>query len=206
MKLHLTLHEGRLGPARYQVVRPARPVERAVVCDDAWYLNAFVDAEAARTLAGLWTLAATSPRSLVHLPLRVPGPAAGPRRLDLVLLHRSLQFAPSGWKELRGRLDRGRPRTVTLPAPPPQPRTDRPPVRRRAHHRAVLHQHIHAETLFLTGSTELFREGAEVFRDVAEHGPAHTRTPARHGHYCASIRGAARTRDVHVEYSTDWAA
>ncbi|MET8081889.1 hypothetical protein [Streptomyces sp. NPDC005303] len=44
-------------------------------------------------------------------------PEDGKHQLDLVLLHLSLQFVPSQWKEVRGRLGPGRPQTVTLPGP-----------------------------------------------------------------------------------------
>ncbi|MFJ9041101.1 hypothetical protein ACIRF8_31595 [Streptomyces sp. NPDC102406] len=72
-------------------------------------MDAYFDQNAARRIGALWTLAASSPRSLIHLPMRgnpVPSrelPEDGARQLDLVLLHHSLQFAPSRWKEVPGR-------------------------------------------------------------------------------------------------------
>ncbi|MEU9299607.1 hypothetical protein [Streptomyces sp. NPDC048269] len=204
MKLPLTIHQARLGAAEFKVIRPARPPERAVLFDDAWYLNAYVDQESARLMAGLWTLAASSPRSLIHLPLRGSRPGTESRGLDLVLLHHSLQFAPSRWKEVRGRLGPGRPHSVALPVADPD-------IDHAALHHAenldVFRQHLHAETLFVTGSAKVFRATAGVFRQVAEEGPGHVRDGSRHGHYCVQVRcGDARARDIHVEYTDEWAA
>lgn len=200
-KLQLTAHHARVGTGTVQVLRPARPVAGAELFDDVWYLNAYVDQDAATLMAGLWTLAATSPRSLVHLPLRGgPAPAEGSRRLDLVLLHHSLQLAPSRWKELRGRLGPGRPRTVDVLLPEPDPALDT--AAHRAENLDRFHQDIHAETLFMTGSATVFRQAADVFRQVARNGPRHG--PAvpgrRHSHYCESVRCGPRQRDLHVEY------
>lgn len=205
MKLSLLVHQARLGPQEFKVIRPARSPERAVLVEDTWYLNAYADQDGARLMAGLWTLAASSPRSLIHLPLRrARGVAAGPRELDLVLLHHSLHFAPSRWKELRGRLGPGRPRSVTLPAPDPESGHEAP---HHAGNRDLFHQHVHAETLFLTGSAKVFRQTAGLFRDVAEHGPGHVRDGSRHGHYCARLRsGDVRAREIHIEYSDEWEA
>ncbi|MER7338260.1 hypothetical protein ABT403_10405 [Streptomyces sp. NPDC000075] len=202
MKLHLTVHEARRGTETFRVVRPARPPEHAALFDDAWWLNAHVDRDAALLIAGLWTLAAGSPRSLVHLPLRSPAPPAGSGRLDLVLLHHSLQLAPSRWKEVRGRLSPGRPRTVEVSLTEPAEEEYASP--HHADNRDHFHQSVHAETLFMTGSATTFRLGAAAFLDVALNGPAHTDPhPDRaygHSHYCASVRCDARWRDIHVAY------
>ncbi|KOU13147.1 hypothetical protein ADK52_38930 [Streptomyces sp. WM6372] len=208
MRLHTTLHTARLGAVEFKVIRPARPPAHAVLVDDPWYLNGWFDREAAHVTAGLWALAATSPRSLVHLPIRAnakdgPGRATGVQRpLDLVLLHHSLQFAPSRWKELRGRLGRGRPRTVDLPVPAP----DAEPVVSDRHHRENrdrFHQEIHSETLFMTGSTRTFREAAAEFATLAREGPGRA---YNHGgrHYCRSVNCDPTDRDLHVEYREEW--
>lgn len=115
MKLPITIHRARLGSAEFKVIRPARPLTHAALIDHDRHLNAYLDQDAAQQIGGLRELAASSPRALVHLPMRSNPtpfrnlPEAGTRQLDLVLLHHSLQFAPSRWKELRGRLgpDRG---------------------------------------------------------------------------------------------------
>ncbi|MFF4431160.1 hypothetical protein ACFYZ4_18550 [Streptomyces sp. NPDC001513] len=205
VQIPVTVHQARLGPQEFQVVRPALPPRRALLLDEGPYLNAYVDQEAARLLAGLWSLAATSPRSLIHVPLRPAGagsPEPGSRPLDLVLLHHSLQFAPSRWKELRGRLGPGRRRSVSAPASEPEIDYE---ALRHAENRDRFHQHLHAETLFMTGSAKVFRETAGHFREVARHGPAHVRDATRHGHYCARLHcGDTRTREIHIEYDDSW--
>lgn len=202
VKLHLTVHEARRGTEAFRVVRPARPPEHAALFDDAWWLNAEVDRDAALLIAGLWTLAAGSPRTLVHLPLRGPTPPAGSRRLDLVLLHHSLQLAPSRWKELRGRLTPGRPRTVEVTLT--EPAEEEYATLHHADDRDHFHQSVHAETLFMTGSARPFRLGAAAFLDVALRGPAYVDPyPDRSyncRHYCATVRCDARWRDIHVQY------
>ncbi|MFI1282404.1 hypothetical protein ACH4U5_16905 [Streptomyces sp. NPDC020858] len=207
MEFPVTVHRARLGPQEFKVVRPARPPEHAVLLDDGWFLNAYVDEAAARLMAGLWRLAATSPRSLIHLPLRRgagTGAAAGTseagaRPLDLVLLHHSLQFAPSRWKELRGRLGPGLRRSVTVPASDPE--TGHAALH-HAENRDLFHQRLHAETLFVTGSAKVFRETAGAFREVADHGPRHARDGSPGGHYCARLgSGDDGARDIHIEYS-----
>ncbi len=199
MEFPVTIHRARLGPQEFRVIRPAHPPEHAVLLDDGWHLNAYVDEAAARLMAGLWKLAAASPRSLIHLPLRGVGtPEAGARPLDLVLLHHALQFAPSRWKELRGRLGPGSRRSVTVPASEPETGQAAP---HHAENRDLFHQHLHAETLFMTGSAKVFRQTAGVFREVADHGPRHVRDGSPHGHYCARLRsGDDSAREIHIEY------
>jgi hypothetical protein len=211
MKLHTTIHTARLGATEFKVIRPARTPVRALLVDDPWYVNGWFDQEAAHFTAGLWALAATSPRSLVHLPIRAnaasagePRDTGGRRPLDLVLLHHSLQFAPSRWKELRGRLGPGRPRTVNLAAPDPdaQPHA---PDRYHRENRDRFRQDIHSETLFMTGSTRTFREAAGQFADLARNGPAQV---FNHGgrHYCRSVDCDPADRDLHIEYREEWPA
>ncbi|WP_367137624.1 MULTISPECIES: hypothetical protein [Streptomyces] len=186
MKLSVLTHQVRLGADEFRVVRPARPLPRAVLLDRDRYLHVSVDRDAALSIAGLWMLAARSPRSLIHLPVRVnPLPAGdvpdgASRQLDLVLLHHSLQFAPSRWKQVRSRLGPGRPQTVSLPE---SERDQSARIDYEARHyrenRDLFHQHLHAETLFMTGSAKVFRETARHFLDVAGTGPG--RTPAHPG-------------------------
>ncbi|MFD7259241.1 hypothetical protein [Streptomyces sp. NPDC059874] len=199
MHFPVTVHRTRLGPQEYTVIRPARPPERARLVDDDRFLNAYVDQGAARLMGGLWSLAASSPRTLIHVPLRHGGasPEPGARRLDLVLLHHSLQFAPSRWKELRGRLGAGRRRSVTVSTA--QPEIDHAALH-HAENRDLFHQHVHAETLFVTGSAKAFRETAGLFHDVAANGPGPG--PAGDRHYCAQLRhGDDSARVIHIEYS-----
>ncbi|MFD4918479.1 hypothetical protein ACFWNR_35410 [Streptomyces virginiae] len=217
MKLSVTIHRARLGPVEFKVIRPARPPVRAVLVDRDRYVNAFLDQDAARLIGGLWTVAASSPRSLVHVPMRgnhAPAhgwPEAGTRQLDLVLLHHSLQFAPARWKELRARLGPGRPRTVTVPVPARSPAGGSPAVHETRHHREnrdLFHQHLHAETLFMTGSAKVFRATADHFLDVARHGPGHAAAHPRNPHFCTRFHADAKilgdAREIHVEYCEQW--
>ncbi|WP_431676987.1 hypothetical protein [Kitasatospora sp. KL5] len=217
MKLPVQVHRARLGAEEYRVIRPRHAVERAVLLDQDHFLNGWFDRGAARTVGGLWLLAARSPRSLVHLPIRRNRPpaafarAAGEdERLDLVLLHHSLQFPPARWKELRARLGAGVPQTADLP----EARRTADGVDYQARHhqeyRDRFHQYVVAGTLFMTGSARAFRETADRFLDVARHGPAHIRAHPASPHYCAEIHHlegilAPHGRGLHLEYCEDWA-
>jgi hypothetical protein len=215
VKLPVTVHEARLGAREFRVVRPARPLARAALVDRDRHVDAYLDEDAARSVAALWLLAARSPRSLLHLPLRAdrspvpeaPGPCAG--RLDLVLLHHSLQFAPSRWKQLRGRLGRGRPASVAVPG------TERARAAGAGHgarhhreNRDLLHQHVHAETLFVTGSAKVFRDTAERFLEVAREGPGHAPAHRRCPHFCTRLYMnagiLANGREIHIQYRDRW--
>ncbi|MCM2393460.1 hypothetical protein [Streptomyces albipurpureus] len=214
MKLPITLHQARLGSTEFTVIRPALPLAHAVLIDHDRYLGAYLDQDAAQSIGDLWKLAASSPRSLIHLPIRgnqLPSDEPrqeGPRQLDLVLLHHSLQFRPSRWKEIRGRLGPGRPRTMTLPTSVPHGEADA--GHRARHHRAnrdLFHQHLHAETLLMTGSARVFRETAHHFLDVAQNGPHHSSTHPNH-HYCSELHSRdgvlGHAREIHIEYRDQW--
>ncbi|MGW1727896.1 hypothetical protein ACWCQK_33910 [Streptomyces sp. NPDC002306] len=215
MKLHLTIHQARLGAREFNVIRPARPLAHAVLVDHDRHLDAYADQDEARRIGGLWTLAASSPRSLIHLPLRANRPPShelphdGTRRLDLVLSHHSLQFAPARWKELRGRLGPGRPRSVTLPDPG---HTDTaaidPGTRHHRENRDLFHQHLHAETLFMTGSEKVFRDTARHFLDVARNGPGYVPLHPNYPRYCTELHSGdgilGNAREIHIEYCDQW--
>lgn len=70
MKLPITIHQARLGSTEFKVIRPARPLVRAVLIDHNRHLDTYLDQDAAQRIGALWKLAASSPRSLVHLPMR----------------------------------------------------------------------------------------------------------------------------------------
>ncbi|MGW4645456.1 hypothetical protein [Kitasatospora sp. NPDC004289] len=217
MKLPIVVHRARSGADEFRVIRPALPLTRAVLVDHDRYLNAYLDQDAARSIAGLWMLAARSPRSLIHLPLRANHPPAREvpedvgRRLDLVLLHHSLQFAPSRWKELRGRLGPGRPQTASLPE---EEHDDGAAIDYAARHhrenRDLFHQHLHAETLFMTGSAKVFRETARLFLEVARDGPGFTPVHPGHPHFCTELHSndgvLGDAREIHIEYCDRWSS
>ncbi|MFJ3861719.1 hypothetical protein ACIPRL_36545 [Streptomyces sp. NPDC090085] len=215
MKLPVVVHQARLGAHEFRVIRPAQPLRHAVLIDHDRHLDVFLDQDAARRIAGLWMLAARSPRSLIHLPMRsnrlpdrdVPDDVGF--QLDLVLLHHSLQFAPSSWKQVRSRLGAGRPQTVNLP--------DTDPVANAAvdwaarHYREnhdLFHQHLHAETLFMTGSAKVFRETARHFLDVARNGPSHVPVHPSYPYFCTELHSndgiLGDAREIHIEYCDQW--
>ncbi|KQX13375.1 hypothetical protein ASC82_12455 [Streptomyces sp. Root431] len=215
MKLPVVVHRARWGADEFRVIRPAQPLTRAVLIDHDRYLNAHLDQEAARSIAVLWMLAARSPRSLIHVPMRANHPPARDMSdhagalLDLVLLHHSLQFAPSRWKELRGRLGPGRPQTVSLPEAKDDDLAGTDYAGRHyRENRDLFHQHLHADTLFMTGSAKVFRETAQHFLDVAREGPVYTQVHPRYPHYCAELHSTDGTlgnaREMHIEYCDQW--
>ncbi|WP_066375286.1 hypothetical protein [Herbidospora mongoliensis] len=179
----------RLGSDEYRVVRPARAVENALLYEGRYGAHFEIGKRAAVVLAMAWGLAARSPHSLIHLPLRGPTSADDVRPLDLVLLHHRLAFPVSRWKEVRARLGRGAPHRVTLP-----PRA----FRRASHHpqrhrefRDHLRWSVAADTLLLIGSRTAFELEVHRVRALAEDGPAHlAKYPGIH--YCTEI-GMGRT-------------
>ncbi|MFF3846884.1 hypothetical protein [Streptomyces sp. NPDC002328] len=215
MKLPITIHHARLGATEFKVIRPAGPLLHAVLIDHDRHLDAYLDQDAARRVGGLWALAATSPRALIHLPMRGNQPPSRElpedttRRLDLVLLHHSLQFSPARWKDVRSRLGPGRPRTVTLPDS--ELGSDAAVDHEARHYqenRDLFHQHLHAETLFMTGSAKVFRETARHFLDVARNGPGYVPVHPGCPHFCAELHSNAGilgdAREIHIEYCDEW--
>ncbi|MCR6483692.1 hypothetical protein M8542_12780 [Amycolatopsis sp. OK19-0408] len=181
LKWRATVSTARLAGVGYRVLRPGRPIRHAELVEDRFGAELAVDQAAALDLAVAWWLAARSPHSLVHLPLRSTGP------LDLVLLHHSLGFRVSGWKQLRSRLSPPAMTTVTLPPTPFRPVE-------RAEHERFFHRdfrdHLNyafaADTLFVIGSRLAFELAAEEVRALAEDAPAQlARVPG--DHVCAEI-------------------
>ncbi|MCX4425984.1 hypothetical protein [Streptomyces mirabilis] len=216
MRLPIIIHHARLGATEFKVIRPAQPLPHAVLIDHDRHLDAYLDADAARQIGGLWVLAATSPRALIHLPMRGNQPPSrelpedATRQLDLVLLHHSLQFAPARWKEIRGRLGPGRPRTATLPDSGLE--SDAVVDHEARHYqenRDLFHQHLHAETLFMTGSAKLFRETAQHFLDVARKGPGYVPIHPNYPYFCTELHSndgilGDDAREIHIEYCDEW--
>lgn len=179
MKLPVTIHHARLGTDAFRVIRPGRPLTHALLTDRDWHLAAYLGQDAALMIAG--AVAARRPLTTLTDPLTDPSqPPVGLQltwhhqpRLDLVLLHHSLQFAPARWKQVRQRLGPGRPQAATLPE---AEHADEMAIGHAARHyrdnRDKFPQHLHAETLFMTGSAKVFRETADRFLDIARHGPA----------------------------------
>lgn len=230
VQVKIIVQRVRLGAEEFRVIRPAKPLTNGGLYDDGNQYNMYVNRMDGRRIGTLWLLAARSPRSLVYLPMRVGPPAPGinpdwdkeercpDRPLDLVLVHHSLQFPPSRWKQMRERITTGSPthevRTASVPD------TDLPAdeeIDYRAlnyqENRDVLHQRVHAETLFLTGSAAAFREPARHFFAVAKEGPSAAVTSlyisgACNYHVCRLFYwphlDPGGGQDIHVEYCPPW--
>ncbi|MFG1779673.1 hypothetical protein ACGFIG_24995 [Micromonospora sp. NPDC049048] len=203
----------RLGPHRYRVVRPAQAPAFASLYEGRLGAQFCLDQETAVMLAQAWGLAARSPHTIVHLPLRrakLPTHHAWGRPLDLVLLHHRLAFPPSRWKQVRSRLGAGRPHRVVLPGDAwPVPSTAEHERTRHREFRDHLRWDVAADTLILTGSRRAFELEADQIRILAEECPAH-RARVPETHCCAEI-GMGRTwrqsdrrrpsAQLHAEYS-----
>lgn len=204
----------RLGPRSYRVVRPADNLSGAHLRETAWYgFDMHVDQPAALDLAMAWGLVIRSPRTLIYLPMNRSRDrdADGSPAFDLVLLHHSLAFAPSLWKQIRARLGTGTPLRVTLPSRTFEARP-RSEYQRHSHagYHDFLRWGIAAETLFLVGSGQAFRLEADQIRGLAENGPAFVASRTN-SHYCVEIgvgrpwRGYAHKRhrwsELHIVYA-----
>lgn len=81
-------------------------------------------------------------------------------------------------------------------------------VRHHAENRDLFHQHLHADTLFMTGSAKLFRETARHFFDIALYGPGHVARSGGYAHYCTEFHSLdgilGNAREVHIEYRGRW--
>lgn len=182
-----------LGGESYRMLRPAFPKAHAPLYDGGGRgaVQMVVDKAAAFEIACAWWLAARSPNSLIHLPLRQATDKCGSwiegRPSDLVLMHHSMQFPVRQWKVLRDRGTSWTPHTVRLPAQP-FPTINRSDHDRRWHDR--FHDHLlwetAADTLFVIGSRTAFELASNQVQELAEDCPAHmARTPD--AHCCAEI-------------------
>ncbi|WP_405676076.1 hypothetical protein OG292_14200 [Streptomyces sp. NBC_01511] len=229
LRLKINVHKVRLGGEEYRVISPFGPLRNgALYRYGTNQYNMYVDRPDGRRIGALWLLAARSPRSLVYLPTRAPakefggayGDEWGETPLDLVLAHRAVQFRPSRWKELRARMRAGNaPREVrTASLPEGELPADTPEIEYAAPsdpaNRNLLHQHVHAETLFLTGGAAAFRESAPHIFAVTKEGPPAAATELYlsggcNYHVCRSLYHwpdlDARERDqIHVEFCPPW--
>ncbi|WP_411074748.1 hypothetical protein [Streptomyces sp. cmx-4-7] len=222
MEQRVRVHKVRRGGSEVRVVRsdPGPDATGLALRDDGYRLSMYADREGADRLAALWALAARSSRSLVHLPIRenpAPHDGAGdavPVALDLVLVHHSLRFPASSWKEVRARLGAGTPHTVTLPDDD-LPDGDAVDHGRRHHrtYRDHLGFDIAAHTLFVVGSSTAFREEGAALRDFADRAASHRRRYPASAHFCVEVSpgpwGRGRTRrhvpgSLHIEYHDRW--
>ncbi|MFE4515628.1 hypothetical protein ACFRMQ_15725 [Kitasatospora sp. NPDC056783] len=220
MRLRTKIHRVRLGRDEYRVVTPARQAAGTFLhaSPGASSMDLHLDRQGAEDLATVWALAARSRRSLIHLPLRAnTGPVGLPDvppedRLDLLLVHHSLGFPPSRWKEVRARLGAGTPHTVDLPVTDFPPEDVEPSY---ADSRDELRFAGAAHTLVVTGSATAFRRTGAHFHGLSREAPG-WRFGWRPGvHYCITLAherwGSPRAAkgvpsSLHVAYAHRWRA
>ncbi|MFS8101087.1 hypothetical protein LFM09_28585 [Lentzea alba] len=190
----------RLGRDEYRVVQPARPLAHAPLQEGFLGVEVCVDKAAAREIAMAWAFAMRSPRTLVYLPLRQSDcecrRGEGPP-LDLVLLHHSLGFRLSRWKEVRAKLRDSRPHTVVCQG------FSRELDYERLHwkdNRDRLRGSVVADTVFVVGSRPAFEFGGVKLRELVEECPRHMHeSPGTH--CCAEItEGRQHWEWLHVVY------
>ncbi len=175
MRLRAREFRPRTGPYAYRVVQPRDPLRHTTLSDPlhGWgYLMG--DHDGLSRLAGLFSFAAFSRHTIVHLPLRhgPPRDFAPGRPVDLVLAHHSLGLRASAWPRLRRRLAHGTELTV---------RTDE---QRTAAHATAWTERLehpdsrdwlrpasHAGTLFLFGSRDVLADASVVLACAAGFGP-----------------------------------
>lgn len=221
MEQRVRVHRARLGGDEFRVIRPALSPARLVLRDDHHWLSMYADRAGAEQLVALWALAARSARSLVHLPIRArPAPDGAfvgdgvPVSLDLVLVHHSLRFPTASWKQVRSRLDAGRPQTTGTPDQdfPDEAAIDH----ERRHHRSYrdhLAFDIAAHTLFVVGSPTAFREYGTALRGLVDQAPSFPYRYPHAGHFCVELGAGPWSRPrnrrhvpawLHIQYSADW--
>ena len=175
----------------YRVVRPARPISAASLHESPHGAELSVHQDVARDLVAAWWLAARSPHSLIHLPLRASGHTDGEtdaRPLDLVLLHHRLGLRLADWKKIRAHTGTsGSAHTVELPERlfPSFTQEEHWAV----HHRErldALHWAVAADTLFVIGSRAAFELEGPQLRDLVEESPAFL-AARPDGHTCAEV-------------------
>jgi len=204
-KLELRTRISRVGldGREHRVIRPDRPATRLVLHDDSFWYSGYADREALAQLATLWSLAAVSPRSIIHVPTRRNTSPFEGRSVDLVLSYALHQLRPSQWKALRARLGGGAPHKVHVPdfANAEMDHT-------RLHHREyrdLLNFDSASDTLFVTGSRESFKRAAHQLRTVL----AETARHSKLRHVCAELTAGGwppkRTRHgtpgmLHIQY------
>ncbi|MFE7530785.1 hypothetical protein ACFU7Y_34490 [Kitasatospora sp. NPDC057542] len=220
MRLRTKIHRARLGRDEYRVITPVRQAAGAFLhaSPGSWFMDLHLDRQGAEDLATVWALAARSRCSLIHLPLRANTGPAGlsdvppEDRLDLLLVHHSLGFPPSRWKEVRSRLGAGIPHTVDLPVTDFDGEdADRP----FTHRRDELRFAGAAGTLVVTGSPTAFRRTGSQLYELSREAPGWRFGWRPDAHYCVTLThegwGSARAAkgvpaSLHVAYAHRWRA
>lgn len=183
MRLRLTEFRPRSGPYEHRVVQPRTPLRHTSLTAPEPIGLLLGDHDGLNRLAALFSFAACSRHTIVHVPLRdsVPPDEGLGERVDLVLAHHSLGLRPSQWPGIRGRLRAGTPSTVRTD----EARTARDAANWRARWaradcRDELRHATHARTFFLFGSRDVFAETATSFAHAAGRGPHQKRVAQGH--------------------------
>lgn len=197
VKLRLTVRHARLDGRDFRIIQPRVTPPHATLRDADGSFLLRLDRATAWQFAAFWELAARSPRSIVHLPIRANALAfdSGWQQdmapLDLLLVHHRVQLRPSAWPRIRARLDTGRPHTADLANVSLRDRDEPwdPRLAHRANRDRFVH-HVYARTLMLTASTPVFANVVGCFTRVADHPDAHTPSQA----YCSEFDVVDRPR------------
>lgn len=185
------------GPHRHRVVQPYRPLRHTSLRAPDPIGLLLGDRDGLNRLAGLFSFAACSRHTIVHVPLRdgVPPDEGTGELVDLVLAHDSYGLRPSKWPALRRTLGAGTPLTV---------RTDEARTARDAAARATrpgphdeLRHTTYARTLFLFGNRDLFAESALSLAHAAGRGPRQRRVAEGHMAYLTNLPLADRPGGGH---------
>ncbi|XUL88660.1 hypothetical protein ACQ86D_20080 [Streptomyces galilaeus] len=175
MELRLRQFRPRTGPHEHRVVQPGQPLRHTSLRDPASYGMLMGDHDGLSRLAGLFSFAAYSRHTIVHIPLRgcVPPDEGCGELVDLVLARPETGLRPSKWPELRRALGRGTPLTV---------RTDEARTERHArawlerpYDRELLRHTTYARTYFLIGGRDVLASAATAFAYAAGWGPREKR-------------------------------
>ncbi|WP_406005005.1 hypothetical protein OG440_01610 [Streptomyces sp. NBC_00637] len=174
MQLRLQQFRPRTGPHEHRVVQPRKPLRHTSLSAPEPIGLLLGDHDGLNRLSGLFSFAAYSRHTIVHVPLRdgVPSDEGFGTPVDLVLVHDTFGLRPSKWPGLRRKLVNGTPLTVGTD----EERTARDAVTwrergRRADSPDELRHATHARTFFLFGNRELFAETATCLAHAAGWGP-----------------------------------
>ncbi|MER5428527.1 hypothetical protein [Streptomyces sp. NPDC002588] len=174
MRLRLRQFRPRTGPHEHRVVQPAQPLRHTSLRAPEPIGLLLGDHDGLNRLAGLFSFAACSRHTIVHIPLRdgVPPDEGTGEPVDLVLAHHTLGLRPGKWPELRRRLGPGT--SLTVRTDEARTARDAAAWRERLHRadfRDELRHATHARTFFLIGSRGVFAETAMQFAEAAGWGP-----------------------------------
>ncbi|MEU6377480.1 hypothetical protein [Streptomyces sp. NPDC046909] len=190
MRLRLRQFRPRTGPHEHRIVQPRQTLRHTSLTAPEPIGLLLGDHDGLSRLAGLFSFAAYSRHTIVHVPLRdgVPPDEGWGERVDLVLAQHSAGLRASDWPELRRKLRHGTPLTVRTD----EARTARDAESwraRRSHAdaRDTLRHATHARTLFLFGDRDAFVSLATEFAYAAGWGPRQKRVAEGHMAFMSAL-------------------